>query len=144
MDDIDGKRSRRWMRIELALDQSPIANQHYSVTELPGRVDGAFDFGRRSLVPAHRVYGNGYHSFRLTPSMRGLFRSGFDDFAAFILPAFRANAMRLLRLVTVGAFGTGGPGEAVMRAAALRALVGMSAFRIWHCFLSCVFLILCY
>jgi hypothetical protein len=76
--------------------------------------------------------------------MRELFRGCFDDFAAFILSTFRANAVRLLRLVAVGAFGTGGPGEAVMRAAGLRALVGMSAFRIWHCFLSCVFLILCY
>src|SRR6185503_18075434 len=101
--------------------------------------DSAFDFGARSLVAAHRVYGNGYHSFRLTPSMRGLFRGGFDHFAAFILSAFRTNAMRLLRFVAVGAFGTGGPGEAIMRAAGLRALMGMSAFRIWHCFLSCVF-----
>src|SRR3569832_1071691 len=124
------------MRVKLPLNGSPVANQHYSVTELPGCMDGAFDFGSRSLVAAHRVYGNGYHSFRLTPSMRDLFRGSFDDFAAFILSTFRANAVRLLRLVAVGAFGTGGPGEAVMRAARLRALVGMSAFRIWHCFLS--------
>jgi hypothetical protein len=144
MDDFNGERSGRRMLVELALDRAPIANQYYSVTELPGCVNGAFDFGTRSLVAAHRVYGNGYHSFRLTRSIRELFRGGFDDFAAFILSAFRANAVRLLRLVAVGAFGTGGPGEAIMRAAGLRALVGMSAFRIWHCFLSCVFLILCY
>ena len=68
--------------------------------------------------------------------MRELFRGGFDNFAALVLSTLGTNAVRLLRLVAVRAFGTGGPGEAVMRAARLRALVGMSAFRIWHCFLS--------
>jgi hypothetical protein len=50
------------MRVQLALNDSAIADQHYSVAKLPGCVNGAFDFGAWSLVAAHRVYGNGYHS----------------------------------------------------------------------------------
>jgi hypothetical protein len=30
-------------------------------------VDCAFDFGNRSLIAPPRVYGNGYHSLRLSP-----------------------------------------------------------------------------
>jgi hypothetical protein len=131
------------MSVELSLNRGSIADEQDPVAELPGCVNGAFDLGTRSLIASHRVYGNGYHSFRLTSSLLKLFRCGFDDFAAFILPAFRADAMRLLRLMAIGAIGTRGPREAVMSAAGLGPLVGMSAFRIWHCS-SCFLLILCY
>ena len=52
------------MRIELTLHGSLIADQQNPMAKLPGRLDCAFDFGYRSLIAPHRVYGNGYHSFR--------------------------------------------------------------------------------
>ena len=64
----------------------------------------------------------------------GLFRSCFDYFTALVLTALRADAVRLLRFVAIRAFGTGRLAQGIVSAAGLRALVGMSAFRIGHCF----------
>jgi hypothetical protein len=123
MNDFNGKRFRRRMSVELALNGGSVAHQQDPVAKLTGCVDSAFDFRTRGLVAPHRVYGNGYHSFRLTSSLRKLFRDGFDDFAAFILSALGADAVRLLGLVAVGALGAGRPGEPVMGAARLGPLV---------------------
>jgi hypothetical protein len=73
-------------------------------------------------------------SYSQSAARAKLFRRCFDNFAALVLSALRANAVRLLRLVTVRAFGTGRLAQGIMSAAGLRALVGMSAFRIRHCF----------
>ena len=55
--------------------------------------------------------------------LKGLFSRSLNDFATFILPAFRANAVRSLWFVTIGALGEGGLTQSVVSAAALRALV---------------------
>jgi hypothetical protein len=56
----------------------------------------------------------------------------FDYFAAFVLPAMGADAMRHFRFVAIGALGVGGLAEGVVSAAVLGARVGVSAFRIRH------------
>jgi hypothetical protein len=74
-------------------------------------MDCAFDFGNRSLIAPHRIYGNGYHSFRLMRLQAVLFRCGFDNFAALVLSALRADAVRLFRFVAVRALGAGRLGQ---------------------------------
>ena len=56
--------------------------------------------GFRGMVAAHGIDGNGQHVHWRS---RHLFLLDFDDFAAFILAAMRADAVRQLRLVAVGA-----------------------------------------
>ena len=120
------------MSVQLTLHGYTVADQQHTMPKLFGCVNCSFDFGYRSLIAPHRIYGNGYHSLRLTRSRRGLFRRGFDDFATLVLSALRADAVGLFRFVAVRALGARGLGQCVVGAASLRALVGMSAFRIRH------------
>jgi hypothetical protein len=64
-----------------------------------------------------------------------------EDFAAFIVSALRAGAMRHFLFVTVRALGKRMLRERVVRAPCRGALLGMSAFRIWH-FISSQFPVL--
>jgi hypothetical protein len=73
------------------------------------------------------IMGSGY--INLESSLR----CGFDDFAALILSAMGADAMRNFGFVAVGALGVGGLAEGVVSATGLCARVGVSAFRIRHC-----------
>ena len=75
-------------------------------------------------------------SFSKTAGRRNLFRGRFDNFAALVLSALRTNAVRLFRLMAIRAFRAGRLGQMIVCAAGLRALVGVSAFRIRHCFSS--------
>src|SRR5665213_2450031 len=61
---------------------------------------------------------------------------GFDDFTALVLAAFRAHAMRQFRLVAIRALREGGLTQSIVRAAVLSARIGVSSFRIRHCFLN--------
>ena len=56
----------------------------------------------------------------------------FHYFAAFVLSAVRAHAMRQLRFMTVGAFGHPGSFQRIVRAAILGAARGVASFRIRH------------
>jgi hypothetical protein len=56
----------------------------------------------------------------------------FDYFAALVLSAVRANAMRHFGLVAIGAFGQAGGRQGVVRAAGAGPLLGVSTFRIRH------------
>ena len=132
------------MLVQLALHGNPVADEQNPVPKLFGRMDCAFDLGYRSLIAPHRVYGNGYHSFRLMRSRGELFRRCFDYFAALVLSALGADAVRLLGLMAIRAFGTGRLAQCIVSAAGLSALVGVSAFRIRHCFSLFLFLSICY
>src|SRR5438067_1590601 len=59
----------------------------------------------------------------------------FYDFAALVLTAMRANAMRHFGFVAVGALGVRGFAQGIVGAAFLSARVGVSSFRIRHLFL---------
>ena len=63
---------------------------------------------------------------------RGYSCDHFDDFAAFVLAALRANAVRQLRLVAVGALRKTGCLQRIVRAARARAPLGVSTFGIRH------------
>ena len=54
------------VRLEFSLARRPVADQQNPMAKLSGRVDCAFDFRHRGFIAPHRVYGNGYHSFRLS------------------------------------------------------------------------------
>jgi hypothetical protein len=69
-----------------------------------------------------------------TAEDRILFRRRFNYFPALVLAALGADPVRLFGLVAVGAFRRGRLGQGIVSAAGLRALVGVSAFRIRHCF----------
>jgi hypothetical protein len=71
------------------------------------------------MVPAHGVDCYGQHSGDSAACPAGyiLFLGYFDYFAAFILAAMRARAMRQLLLVAVGTLGKSGLLELVVRAA---------------------------
>ena len=53
---------------------------------------------------------------------------GFDDFAALVLAAMGADAVRHFRFVAVRALGVRGFAQGVVGAAVLRACVGVSSF----------------
>src|SRR5436305_13317741 len=63
---------------------------------------------------------------------RRLFLGHFDDFAALVLPAFGADAVRQFGFVTVRAFRQPGRLQRIVGAAGGGPLVGVSAFRIRH------------
>jgi hypothetical protein len=91
------------------------------------RANGAFYFGFGGVVAAHRVNSDGHHGRGLA-----LLFADLDDFAALVLAAVRADPVRELGLVAVGAFGPGGRLDRVVGAALGAALGGMSSFRIRH------------
>jgi hypothetical protein len=112
------------MAVERSLYDVSVTHQEDTATQFAGCADRAFDFRARGFVAPHGIYGNGDHLL--------LFGSGFDYFAAFVLPAMGAYAMRQFGLVAVGAVGEGRLAQSVVSAAFLRARIGMSAFRIRH------------
>jgi hypothetical protein len=61
-----------------------------------------------------------------------LFFRDLDHFAALILTAMRAGAMRKLGFVAIGAFGVAQGAQMVMSTARGGALLGVSSFRIRH------------
>ena len=63
----------------------------------------------------------------------------FDDFAALVLAALRAGAMRQFRLVAVRALRRSGQAQVIVRAAGRGAPLGMSTFRIRHRFFLLLF-----
>ena len=71
------------------------------------------------MVPAHGVDCDGQHSGGSAACPAGyiLLLRDFDNFAAFILAAMRARAMRQFLLVAVGALGKSGLFELVVRTA---------------------------
>src|SRR5262249_31346294 len=56
----------------------------------------------------------------------------FNDLAPLVIAALRADAMRHLRLVTVGALGCRARGQEIVRATSRSAPFGVSPFRICH------------
>jgi hypothetical protein len=133
MVDFDRQTSGGRVAVQAILDDMPVAYKNDSVSVLLSCVDSTFNLRHWGLVAPHRVYGNGYHSLRLTLwDVPQLLRSSFNDFAAFVLATVRANAMRNLRFVAVGAFGMRGLAQGIVCAARLGPLVGVSSFRIGH------------
>jgi hypothetical protein len=63
---------------------------------------------------------------------RPLFFRNLNYFAAFIAATMRAGAVRKFGFVAVGALGAAGDLEMVVGPAGGGALLGVSAFRIWH------------
>jgi hypothetical protein len=63
---------------------------------------------------------------------RTLFFRNLNYFAAFIAAAMRTGAVRELGFVAIGALGAASDLEMVMGPASGGALLGVSAFRIWH------------
>jgi hypothetical protein len=63
---------------------------------------------------------------------RALFFRNLNYFAAFIAAAMRTGAVRELGFVAIGALGAAGDFQMVVRPAGRGALLGVSAFRIWH------------
>src|SRR5208283_4435604 len=63
---------------------------------------------------------------------RWLLLLDFHYFAALVLSAVRAHAVRQLGLMTVGAFGHPGSFQRIMRAASLGPPRGVASFRIRH------------
>jgi hypothetical protein len=61
-----------------------------------------------------------------------LFFRNLNHFAAFIAATMWAGAVRELGFVAIGALGAAGDLEMVMGPAGGGALLGVSAFRIWH------------
>jgi len=65
-----------------------------------------------------------------------LFLLDFHYFAAFVLAAMRAHAVRELRLVAVRTLGEPGGLQRIVGAAVIRPPLGVSAFWIRHSFLK--------
>jgi len=65
-----------------------------------------------------------------------LFFRNLNYFAAFIAATMRTGAVRKLGFVAIGALGAAGDLEMVMGPACGGALLGVSAFRIRHIYLS--------
>ena len=68
---------------------------------VPGRLNRAFDFRTRRPVRAHRV--QGYDACHGDSELAGFL--DVENFAAFVIAALGAGAMRELALVTVGTLG---------------------------------------
>ena len=95
---------------------------------VPGRLNRTFDLRFGRPVRAHRVqrYDAWHEEFRL---------AGFFDvqnFAALVVSALRAGAVRHLALVAVGALGKGVAFQCVVSAPDAGAPFGVSPFWIWH------------
>jgi hypothetical protein len=61
-----------------------------------------------------------------------LFFRNLDHFPAFVAAAMRTDAVRKLRFVAIGALGAASDVQMVVSPARGGALLGVSAFRIWH------------
>ena len=78
------------------------------------------------MIAAHCIHRNGQH--RGT----GLLLRDFHYFAALILAAVGADAVRLLGLMTVGALRKPGRLQRIVGAAAAGPPLGVATFGIWH------------
>ena len=87
---------------------------------------GGFGNGLWGVVAAHCIHRNGQH--------RGtaLFLRYFDYFAAFILAAVRADAVRLFGFVTVRALRKSRRLHRIVGAAVGGPPLGVTTFGIWH------------
>jgi len=65
-----------------------------------------------------------------------LFFRNLNHFPAFIAAAMRTGAVWKLRFVAIGALGAAGDAQMIVGPAGGSALLGVSAFRIWHVFFS--------
>ena len=83
--------------LELPPDHVLLADQDDFNAQIPGGSNRPFDFGCGGVVAAHCIYGNGQHV------RQGLLLLDFDDFAALVLAAVRADAVGELGLVAVRA-----------------------------------------
>ena len=94
--DFDGQRSGLFVAIQFPPDHVFAADEHHLDAESFCRSNCAFDLRFRGMVPAHGVDCDGQHSggIAVCPAGYILLLRDFDDFAAFILTAMRARAMR--------------------------------------------------
>ena len=106
-----------------------LADQNDSDAQRPGSANGSLDLSLRGVIAAHCVNRDGHHGMTLPEA---LFFRNLDHFAAFVAAAMRAGAVGKLRLVAIGALGAAGDLQMVVGPAGGGALLGVSAFRIWH------------
>jgi hypothetical protein len=116
------------MESEFALEHILFADENDLDVEGRDGSDCSFDLGLGGVIAAHGVNRDRGHR-----DVELLF-SDFDDFAAFIFSAVRANAMGQFGLVAIGALGQNGPAQRVVRAAGGGAALGVTSFWIRHLF----------
>ena len=92
-----------------------------------GSPNRSFYLAFGSMIAPHGVDRDRQHG-----RARRLLFGDFDDFAALILSAVRANAMRQFRFVAIGAVRHHGAAQGIMRPPGGSPPLGMSSFRIRH------------
>ena len=113
MDDVDfeppGARIARQFSFELRLG----SNQEYARAMMARRLQRPFDFGLGRFVGSHRIQSDyARHGGKKLGLLFDL-----EDFAALVVSAFRAGAMRHLLFMTVGTLGKRMPGQKIVCAA---------------------------
>ncbi len=130
VDDFDGQAAPAVVFRQLRLEDVLLTDEDHVDVLAPGGAHGAVDFRRGRVVASHCVDSDGDHEGE---SVADVYSAGdFDDFAAFVLTAVRAGAVRQLHFVALGALGEPGALEGVVGAALSRATIAVASFRIGH------------
>ena len=128
VNDFDGKARGAGVAGEIGAQTICGTDEQDAHAVVARRLQGAFDFGLRRLVGPHRIQSDyARHEGRKLGLLFDL-----KNFAALVVAALGAGAVRQFLLVAVGTLGEREPGERVMGAASGGALLGVSAFWIRH------------
>jgi hypothetical protein len=101
VNDFDGKAARSRIAFEISLETVLWTDEKYANAEVTCGLKGAFDFRLGRPIRTHRV--QGYGAGHRGKSLSFLFDS--DDFAALVVAALGAGAMRHFLLVAIRALG---------------------------------------
>jgi hypothetical protein len=107
------------------------ADQVHADVQIAAGKDRASDFGLGSFVRAHSVESDVCQHRGKNQRLTGFL--DFENFAAFVVPAFRADMVRELALMAVGTFGKSAGGEGIVRAADGSAPFRVAALWVRHC-----------
>jgi hypothetical protein len=128
VDDFDRQPHGRGVPVEFRLDFGLWADQQHAHIVLTRRQNGALDLRLGRAIRTHRIQRD--HARHGGYELAGFF--DVENFAAFIVTALGAGAVRHLLLVAVGALGKGMAFQSVVSPAGRGALLGVSSFWIRH------------
>ena len=128
VNDLEGQSRRRRMTVKFRLDRGFRADQQHAHAVIARGMDRAFDFRLGSPIRAHRIQRN--HARHGGRKLAGFLH--FHNFAAFVVAALDASAMRHLLLVAVRTLRERMALERIVRPPGRGPLLRMSSFRIRH------------
>jgi len=120
------------MKAQFLADNVFDADQNYLDVKRSRRSNRAFNLGLWGMVAAHGVNRDRRHVQEFGGAPRWLLFDHLNDLAAFVFAAMRADTVRELRFVAIGALRHHDAAERIVSPARGRPAFGMSSFRIGH------------